>query len=311
MTDNSRKIVLVTQRTRLEDLIRRYNTYSQVEFYITHSGGGFSDYQAEHEAYQTAMQIVLSSLQAFGRVQVLDRDLVPNYLFGKQDIIVALGRDGLVANVLKYLPDGQPLIGVNPDPKRWDGLLLPFLPNELTKILPEVIHGHRNIQSVTLAQATLNDGQTLYAVNDLFIGRQTHASARYEIRQGAEQERQSSSGIIVSTGLGATGWLKSILAGAAGIARSCGVAAPAAFQHTFDRTAPELYYTVREPYPSASTDANMVFGRVTNQTPLRIVSSMPENGVIFSDGMEQDYLPFNSGTTVTVRIADRQGCLVV
>lgn len=311
MTESNRKIVLVTQRTRLEDLIRRYNTYGQAEFYISHNGGDFADYRLEHETYHFAVQTALSTLQSFGRVQVLDRDLVPNYLFGKQDIVVALGRDGLVANVLKYLLDGQPLIGVNPDPRRWDGQLLPFLPEDLTKILPEVVNGHRNVQSITLAQATLNDGQVLRAVNDLFIGRQTHASARYEIIQGTAKENQSSSGVIVSTGLGATGWLKSILAGASGIARVFGIPNPIGPAHSFDRSAPELYYTVREPYPSASTGADMVFGRITARSPLRIQSSMPENGVIFSDGMEQDFLQFNSGSSVTIGLADQKGYLVI
>lgn len=311
MTDKGQKIILVTQRTRLEDLIRRYNTFGQAEFIISHKGGDFADYRLEHEIYQGAMHTALSALQTFGRVQVLDRDLVPNYLFGKQDIVVALGRDGLVANVLKYLQDGQQLIGVNPDPKRWDGQLLPFLPEDLGKILPEVIRGYRNAQSITLAQATLNDGQVLRAVNDLFVGRQTHASARYEISQGGARESQSSSGVIVSTGLGATGWLKSILAGASGIARVFGVPDPIGPAHSFDRSAPELYYTVREPYPSASTGADMVFGRITARSPLQIVSSMPENGVIFSDGMEQDFLQFNSGAMVTIGIADQKGYLVV
>lgn len=309
--DSNRKIVLVTQRTRLEDLIRRYNTYGQAEFYISHNGGDFADYRLEHETYHIAVRTALSALQAFGRVQVLDRDFIPNYLFGKQDIVVALGRDGLVANVLKYLKDGQPLIGVNPDPKRWDGQLLPFLPEDLSRILPEVIRESRNAQSITLAQAALNDGQVLWAVNDLFIGRRSHASARYEIRQGTAQEAQSSSGIIVSTGLGATGWLKSVLAGAAGIARFWGISVPIELDPSFDRSAPVLYYTVREPYPSASTGATMVFGRITEKTPLQMVSHMPENGVIFSDGMEQDYLQFNSGAVVTIGVADQKGYLVI
>ena len=310
MTDSNQKIILITQRTRLEDLIRRYNTFGQAEFIISHNGGDFADYRLEHEIYQGAMHTALSALQTFGRVQVLDRDLIPNYLFGKQDIVVAVGRDGLVANVLKYLLDGQPLIGVNPDPKRWDGQLLPFFPEDLSKILPEVLHQSRNVQSITLAQATLNDGQVLRAVNDLFVGRQTHASARYEISQGSTRENQSSSGVIVSTGLGATGWLKSILAGASSIARVFGVPDPIGPAHSFDRSAPELYYTVREPYPSASTGADMVFGRITARSPLQIVSNMPENGVIFSDGMEQDFLQFNSGAMVTICIADQKGYLV-
>ena len=311
MTEGNQKLILVTQRTALEELIRRHNTFGQAEFVIRSSGGDFSDYRLEHETYHAALDKVRTALEGFGRVQVLDRDLVSNFLFGKRDIVVALGRDGLVANVLKYLPEGQPLLGVNPDPARWDGQLLPFLPEELGKLMPDVISGRRDTQSVTLAQAALNDGQVLYAVNDLFIGRRTHASARYGLRQGDRQERQSSSGIIVSTGLGATGWLKSILAGAAGIARSCGISQPVALDRPFHRGTPELYYTVREPYPSAATGASMVFGRITPDAPLQIVSHMPEQGVIFSDGMEQDFLQFHSGAVATISVAEQKGCLVV
>ena len=70
MTDSIQKIILVTQRTRLEDLIRRYNTFGQAEFIISHNGGDFSDYRLEYETYHCAVQTVLSALQAFGRVQV-------------------------------------------------------------------------------------------------------------------------------------------------------------------------------------------------------------------------------------------------
>lgn len=311
MFEKDKKIVLVTQKTRLEDLIRRYNTYGQAKFCIEHNGGDFTDYKLEHDVYHRAVSTAVSCLQSCGRVQILDRDYVANYLFGKQDVVVALGRDGLVANVLKYLREGQCLIGVNPDPMRWDGQLLPFQPEELSKIVPEVLTGHRRVQPITLAQATLNDGQVLCGVNDLFIGRQTHASARYEIMHNHRRENQSSSGIIVSTGLGATGWLKSVLAGAAGIARFCGETSQLTMRYAFDRSAPELYYTVREPYPSASTGADMVFGRITADAPLQIVSNMPENGVIFSDGMEQDFLQFNAGTTVTIGIAEQKGYLVI
>ena len=66
-----------------------------------------------------------------------------------------------------------------------------------------------------MAKASLNNGQTLYGVNDLFIGPKTHSSARYLIRSGEASEAQSSSGVIVSTGMGSTGWLKSLLTGSA------------------------------------------------------------------------------------------------
>lgn len=305
-----RKIVLVTQKTRLEELIHRHNTFGQAKFYIEHHGGDFSDYQQEHQVYQEAVDTVLERLRSYGRLQRLDRDHVSNYIFGQQDLVIALGRDGLVVNVMKYL-DGQALLGVNPDPARWDGVLLPFSPKDLQKVLPEALGEHRPVQRITLAQATLNDGQIIYGVNDIFIGQRTHTSARYELAQGGCREMQSSSGIIVSTGLGATGWFKSILAGATGIARFCGQNNPLSLPEKFDKSAQKLYYTVREPYPSTSTGAELVFGKIDANTPLRIVSCMPDNGVIFSDGMEADRLEFNSGAVATIGIADRKGHLVI
>jgi NAD kinase len=62
-----------------------------------------------------------------------------------------------------------------------------------------------------MAHARLDDGQQLLALNEIFVGHRTHQSARYRIRPADEQEeRHSSSGVIVSTGTGATGWARSI-----------------------------------------------------------------------------------------------------
>ncbi|MCG7375465.1 sugar kinase [Paenibacillus sp. ACRSA] len=316
------KIVLIKRRTRLEELIVRYNTVQQAQFYIERLGADFNDYIAEDARYRESVKQAQQILGSLGRVQTIDREHVPNFIFGKQDIIVVVGQDGLVANTLKYVSE-QPLIGVNPDPMRWDGVLLPFTVEDLRFIIPDVIHRRRSLKEVTIAKVELNDGQYLYGVNDLFIGRKTHVSARYEVQFGSVVERQSSSGVIVSTGMGSTGWFKSVLAGATGIVNS------KAWQrmNTNDDTttthweqkgmehfgwdAPYLYFTVREPFPSRTTAANVVFGQIHANQPLRMVSQMPEDGVIFSDGVEQDFLEFNSGVEATINLADKRGQLVV
>src|SRR5688572_18645291 len=210
------KIVLVTRPTRVAELKRRFNTRSQAKFYVSHLGQDFSDYEREDEQYSEAIQTVRRTLEPLGRVQPVDRSFLPNFVFGPEDIVVVLGQDGLVANTVKYL-DGQPVIGVNPDPARWDGQLLPFRVPDIGKVVPEVLQRKRTLKPVTMAQATLNTGERLYAVNDLFIGPRTHTSARYVIDVGGERETHSSSGVIVSTGLGSTGWLKSLLTGASAI----------------------------------------------------------------------------------------------
>jgi hypothetical protein len=43
---------------------------------------------------------------------------------------------------------------------------------------------------------------------------------------------------------------------------------------------------------------------------MTITSEMAEHGVIFSDGIEADFLEFNAGTKATIGIAERQGLLV-
>lgn len=309
LTEN--KVILVTRRTRVDDLVARFNTLQQAKFYVEHSGADFTDYLAEHEQYHRCVRDARRALDQIGRVHLIDRAFLPNFLFGPRDTIVALGQDGLVANTLKYL-SGQPLLGVNPDPQRWDGVLLPFKVRDLCKVVPEVFAGRRKMQRVTMAEASLNNGQSLRAVNDLFIGPRSHASARYIIRSGEKEEHHSSSGLIVSTGLGSTGWLTSLLVGATAIAGSlAGRDLKVRARKPMAWDADHLYFTVREPFPSKISAASLVFGKVTARQPLALVSLMPEGGVIFSDGIESDFLHFNSGTEATIALAGDQGNLVV
>ncbi|WP_138751031.1 NAD(+)/NADH kinase [Paenibacillus sinopodophylli] len=315
--NHTQKIILIKRKTRLEELVVRHHTISQAQFYIERLGADFSDYLIEDEIYRKAIAEVSNDLSAFGRLQLIEREHIQQYIFGKQDIVVVVGQDGLVANTLKYLQE-QPLIGVNSDPVRFDGHLLPFTTKDIRVIVPDVLKNRRQVKEVTLAQAQLNDGQVLYGVNDLFVGRRTHMSARYHLTINQLSEQQSSSGIIISTGLGATGWFRSVLAGAAGIVRGemnqsahSSVSEWNVEVNDFTWQSPYLYFTVREPFPSQTTATKLVFGQIHDSKPLRITSQMPEDGVIFSDGVESDYLAFNSGVEATIGIANRKGQLIV
>lgn len=309
--EDTQKIVLIIRRTRLDELVRRFNTEDQARFYVEHLGADFADYKAEDQTYRQAVRSAETALGRCGRVHVVERSFLPNYLFGPRDLVVALGQDGLVANVLKYL-DGQVLIGVNPDRARFEGILLPFDVSDLERIVPEVFAERRPIADVTMAEAKLNTGETLAAVNDLFIGPRSHTSARYTIQFGERTERHSSSGIIVSTGLGSTGWFRSVVAGATGVASAL---TGTDLQIDDERrslswNADQLFFSVREPWPSNQSGAGITFGTVTPAAPLVLVSQMAEHGVIFSDGMESDFIRFNSGTEAVIGIAAKKGHLV-
>jgi NAD kinase len=367
------RIVIVTRETRLKKVLASQNTISQAKFYVNRLGGNFEEYESEHNQYNESVTKAKQDLDSIANIQVLDRQYLPNFIFAPNDIVVAVGQDGLVANILKYL-DGQPLIGVNPDPERWDGVLLPFTPGNAARIAEETILGRRKFEEVTMASARVQNGQELLAVNDFFIGQRGHTSARYVIKYGGVREPQSSSGVIVSTGLGSTGWMKSIIAGANRISGSVIGKPYGSRQESGDLledaeekpimekdmleesimmmsiTEPpvaqsvkrvssllkkkpalkqkeygpsdlasvvgkwssrELLFAVREPFPSKSTGTSLVFGKISSSDTLRIESLMGENGIIFSDGIEGDYIDFNSGTEALITLADKKGCMVV
>jgi len=181
-----KKLVIVTRKTRLQELIERFNTRSQAKFYIEHAGGEFEDYEREDNAYHSSLEMLRRSLEFEMPQQLIDRSLVPTFQFQKEDLVVTLGQDGLVANTAKYVM-AQPIVAVNPEPARFDGILLPFLPNQARSAVGKVIEAKAKIREVTLAEIKLHDGQRLLAFNDLFIGARSHVSAQYLIRCGKQQ----------------------------------------------------------------------------------------------------------------------------
>lgn len=309
------KIVLVTRQTRLEALIERFNTRAQARFYLEHSGGSFDFYEHEHETYHAALTELQHSLQSLARLQIIERSFLPNFIFAPSDLVVTIGVDGLVANTAKYI-QGQPLIAVNPDPTAIDGLLLPFTvaqaPQVVRKALQASTRRSLHIRQVRMAEAVLNDGQRLLAFNDLFIGVRSHISARYTLQFQGRQEQHSSSGIIVSTGAGSTGWLSSLFNLADGIWAVYGAGeARAVSRPELSWEDDRLVFVVREPFASKTSQAGLVCGQLDRQSPLRITSQMPEGGVIFSDGVESDFLAFNSGASAVIRLADQTANLVI
>lgn len=306
---NYEKIVLVTRKTRLEGLIERFNTQAQAKFYIEHSGGDFGLYEREHATYQNSLATLRKGLGDLAKMQVIERGFLPNFVFAENDLVVTIGIDGLVVNTAKYL-HGQPLVAVNPDPAHIDGVLLPFNVGQTPNIVRTALKGQMNIKPITMAEAKLNDGQTLLAFNDFFIGHRTHISARYLIKALGSEEHHSSSGVLVCTGAGSTGWMSSVFNMTRGLMRAYANNATL-LNPQFKWDADHLYFVVREPYLSKTSQAEIVCGMIERESPLVIKSEMPENGVIFSDGVEADYLQFNAGAIATIGLAARQTNLVV
>ncbi len=334
------KAIIVRSQTKMEELKKRFNTMSQASFYIKRQrenikskksflsskiqasiasnkealldqvgSGEMSDFEDAHDRYHAVIQEVSRKSSQILKTVTIESEHVPSYMFGPQDIILVIGRDGLVANVAKYVTQ-NPILAINPDVTRFDGVLLPFEPENFQPYLQKVVLRKYTARHVTLGEVMLDDGQRLLAFNDFFIGTESHTSARYQITHQGLTENHSSSGIIISTGAGSTGWLSSLFNMANCIQATFG---QAHITQGFvqDWASRQLVFIVREPFLSKTSQIKVGAGIVQEGNELVIESLMPQNGVIFSDGVLADRIQFNSGSIARIGLAPERAELVI
>jgi NAD kinase len=284
------RAVFVIRESDYEALVARHATRGQARFFLEMRGQKLEELEARHLRFLDALKTARAAVPATWRQALVQRPDLDRFLFADGDIVVAVGQDGLIANTAKYVR-GQPVIGVNPMPDLYDGVLARFAPADVKRALPALAAKEMALERRTMVEAGLDSGETLTALNELFVGHGSHQSARYLLKADGREERQSSSGLIVASGTGATGWARSIMeATGARIAIS-----------------PEeraLAYFVREPFPSRATGTLLRSGKLADGA-LAVRSEMNTGGVIFADGMERDFLPFDWGKIATLKVSGR------
>ena len=290
------RAVLVTRETDYEALLAQHATREQAKFSLKSRGQSLKPVDRRHERFHAALRRVRSAVPHDWRIATVQRGDLDRFLFGPEDVVIAVGQDGLVANLAKYL-QGQPVLGINPEPDINPGVLVRLPPESVCDLLVPATLGRVSLQPRTMAEARLDDGQTLMALNEIFVGHRSHQSARYSLTHGEMTEEQSSSGLIVATGTGASGWARSIM-----LSRQATV--------ELDPSQPELGYFVREPWPSAVTGTSLSIGSLRSTEQIEILSHMRSGGVVFADGIEKDHLSLDWGRRVTVGVASRQLNLV-
>jgi len=288
------RVVVVSRRSELDELLPRHGTRAAAAYFLRQRGRDLDEVTRRHAAQQATLTEVGAAIPADWRRGQVDRDDLPRFLFAPEDIVIAVGQDGLVANVAKYL-DEQPVIGVNPEPGRNPGVLVRHDPDAVGGLL----RGSRTVLSRTMVAARLDDGQELVGLNEVYVGHPTHQSSRYTLSTvDGRRERHSSSGVVVGTGTGATGWLASLAHDRRAVPPMPGPGDPA------------LAWFVREAWPSLATGVTLTEGTLGRDDPLTLTCES-ERLVVFADGLEQDRLEFGWGQQLTVAVAARRLHLVV
>ena len=284
-----RRAVLVRRRTELEELLDRHSTRGQAEFFLRSRGRSLDEVQRAHDCAHEALAAVAARLpEDWARTGVERRDLAA-FLFAPEDVVIVVGPDGLVANVAKYLR-GQVVIGIDPRPGAERGPLVPCDVRTGGELIDRIADGESpSVSRRTMVRARLDDGQEVTALNEVYLGHASHQSARYRLDWRGRRELQSSSGVIVSTGTGATGWSASLAHDRGGRE----LPAPA------ERG---LAWFVREAWPSPATGVSMTEGRLGEGEELGLVVSC-ERLVVFGDGIEDDCCEAAWGQRVRVSVA--------
>ncbi|MFB7848002.1 hypothetical protein ACFYXP_10040 [Streptomyces sp. NPDC002466] len=286
------RAVLVHRTTEYEELLARHGTHGQAAFFLSSRGRSIDEVARRHRRTQQALADVAAAVPLQWRHSRVERADLDRFLFGPEDVVVVVGQDGLVANAAKYL-SGQPVVGIDTDPGRNPGVLVRHRPSDAAALLRAAAAPGGAADELTMVEAVADDTQRLVALNEIYLGPPGHQTARYRIgpdAPDASAEPQASSGVLVGTGTGATGWLRSLWQ-----ERHSELRLPAP-------TDPRLLWFVREAWPSPATGTSLVAGELGRGQGLRLTVES-DRVVAFGDGMEADALELTWGQTVRLGIS--------
>jgi NAD kinase len=208
----------------------------------------------------------------------------PKHFRGK-DVVITIGGDGTFLKTSHHVTDAL-MLGVCSNANKNVGYLLRSSRLTFEDSLRKILNNEFKVAERVRLETTINGKKTKYALNDVFIGsRRAYHTARYNLRIGGKEEFQMSSGIIISTATGSTGWIKS----------AGGIEMPL---HSG-----KFQYYVRDPYSCKFSRPRLLKGILSSKENITVKSLIYE-GVVAIDSSKADY-SIDEDSVVNVRVAEK------
>lgn len=216
------------------------------------------------------------------------------------DAVLSLGGDNSFIYVTHYLDPSIPVIGINSDPGRSLGKLCAWNSSDLARVVRHLQEENYKIEKWPRLQATIDDKSLIPATSEYYFGEdRSKDMSRHVLIHRGKQYEQKSSGIILATGAGSTGWRSS-----AGRYRH-------PFGNQFNRTRAQGRFIVREPfqpntfrfYLDQLTGEQRYTGKLEPGEEIILHSLNDGKGYATADSWEEYAFP--RGSTAVVKISDQ------
>ena len=134
--------------------------------------------------------------------------------FKEKDLIITIGGDGTFLSASHFIKD-QLIIGINDKPTRSEGALTSIKIGDVKRKLKRILKKRFKIINATRIEVKLLQKNkcilTELALNEIYIGNiNPQHTSKYKINFKNKIEKQTSSGILISTGTGSSAWYKSM-----------------------------------------------------------------------------------------------------
>jgi NAD kinase len=282
-----KKVLICPKISKYEWDLHKYK-YSHKELIEEYKKEGV-DYEYILQSHERQLQSRALSKEIFPNAMIVQKENLTKEKVKQVDITIALGGDNHFQYVSHFIEDGL-MFGINSDYLSSEGVLLSSTTNNIEEVKRRCDQNEYQIEKWTRINIILNNKFIARATCDVFIGEaERHLTSRNIIFYKGLTRQQKSSGILVSTGSGSTGWFSSA-------SRFLNE------ESVFDPKSDYAKFIVTEPYKGSLTDYTLISGKIDKKHHLKVNSLNSDKGKIIADSLEQ--FNFSRGSFVEIEISD-------